>query len=189
MYDIILFFWQALITCYTHSIIDTSCFSNYPIHDIMKSMSSIDFVKTFFISNSCDLFSSTIDSLRRLTFPFLRRCALLHKMLTSAVKGPLYDSCTIWDGSGLNLSQDPSDQARFVKMELEGVRELEAAFRVPPLEAILKDEVVNDLVLKWCHHFCEDFKNFESMGPLYCVPAIPFRLMQLPTLYQDLLQR
>ncbi|XP_078178382.1 proteolysis 6 isoform X3 [Carex rostrata] len=180
---------QALITCYTHSIIDTSCFSNYPIHDTMKSMSSIDFVKTFFISNSCDPFSSPIDNLRRLTFPFLRRCALLHKMLTTAAKGPLYDSCTIWDGSGLNLSRDPLDRACFVKMELEGVRELEAAFRVPPLETILKDEVVNGLVLKWCRHFCEEFKNFESMAPLYCVPAVPFRLMQLPILYQDLLQR
>ncbi|KAJ4789311.1 E3 ubiquitin-protein ligase PRT6 [Rhynchospora pubera] len=180
---------QALITCYTHSIIDTSCFSHYPIHDIMKSMSSIDFVKTFFISNSCDPFSSPVDSLRRLTFPFLRRCALLHKMLTSATKGPLYDSCTIWDGSGLNLSQDPSDRAHFVRMELEGLRELEAVFQVPPLETILKDEVVNGLVLKWCQHFCEEFKNFESMAPLYCVPAVPFRLMQLPTLYQDLLQR
>lgn len=155
----------------------------------MKSMSSIEFVKTFFVSNSCDPFSSPIDSLRRLTFPFLRRCALLHKMLTSATRGPLYDSCTIWDGSGLNLSWDPSDQARFVKVELEGLRELEAAFRVPPVEMILKDDLVNGLVLKWCHHFCEEFRAFESMAPLYCVPAVPFRLMQLPTLYQDLLQR
>jgi Proteolysis_6 C-terminal len=155
----------------------------------MKSMSSIDFVRTFFLSNSCDPFSSPIDNLRRLTFPFLRRCALLHKMLTSVAKGPLYDSCTIWDGSGLNLSRAPPDQACFIQMELEGVRELEAAFRVPPLEVILKDEVANGLVLKWCHHFCEDLKNLESMAPLYCVPAIPFRLMQLPTLYQDLLQR
>ncbi|KAJ4782433.1 E3 ubiquitin-protein ligase UBR3 [Rhynchospora pubera] len=179
---------QAMITCYTQSMIDTSCFSNYPIHDIMKSMSSIDFIKTFFISNSCDPLPSPEDHLRRLTFPFLRRCSLLHKMLTSAINGPLYDSCTIWDGS-VCLPQDPSDRAQFVKMELEGVKELEAAFRVPSLGIIFKDEMFNGLVLKWCQHFCEEFKNFESMAPLYCVPAIPFRLMQLPTLYEDLLQR
>lgn len=74
-------------------------------------------------------------------------------------------------------------------MELNGIRELENMFQIQSLELVLRDEVVRDLALKWCQHFCEEFKARRYRGALFSSPAVPFKLMQLPLVYQDLLQR
>ncbi|OAY64506.1 E3 ubiquitin-protein ligase PRT6 [Ananas comosus] len=63
-------------------------------------------------------------------------------------------------------------------MELNGIRELEDM-----------DEVVRDLALNWCQHFCKEFKARRYRGALFSSPAVSFKLMQLPLVYQDLLQR
>ncbi|KAJ3693678.1 hypothetical protein LUZ60_009158 [Juncus effusus] len=194
---------QALITCYSQSLCDTSCFSNSPLHGIIKQIASSDSAKSFFLSNSSDAFSSPSECVRRLTFPYLRRVYLLNKLLTSALRKPLYASSTagVWDRSGLRVDQtrDPVDRARLVRAELEGLRELEASIGVMSLEAVMNDELACGLAVKWCYHLSEEFNNNNSgncfndgnnnLGVFYCVPAVPFRLLQLPLLYQDLLQR
>nr|CAD1829174.1 unnamed protein product [Ananas comosus var. bracteatus] len=52
-----------------------------------------------------------------------------------------------------------------------------------------RDEVVRDLALNWCQHFCKEFKARRYRGALFSSPAVSFKLMQLPLVYQDLLQR
>ena len=43
--------------------------------------------------------------------------------------------------------------------------------------------------LKWSQHFCEDYNPRKYRGTLFSTPAVPFRLMQLPDVYQVLLER
>ena len=77
----------------------------------------------------------------------------------------------------------------YVAIELTSLRELEKMFQICSLEAILQDELVHALAKRWCQHFCGKFKVRKYEHFYCCSPAIPFKLMQLPQIYQDLLQR
>jgi len=74
-------------------------------------------------------------------------------------------------------------------MKLNGLRELEDLFQIQSLDLILQDESVHMLALKWSQHFCEDYNPRKYRGTLFSTPAVPFRLMQLPDVYQVLLER
>jgi hypothetical protein len=126
---------------------------------------------------------------RRLTFPYLRRCALLRELLRSSSAAPLYDSSNIWEGSRLYLSNSTQDGSSALAIELNGLRELEDLFQIQPLDLILRDESVHILALKWSQHFCEEYSSHKNRGALLSTPAVPFRLMQLPHVYQVLLER
>jgi hypothetical protein len=74
-------------------------------------------------------------------------------------------------------------------VELNGIRELEDLFQIQSLDPILQDESVHMLALKWTQHFCEDYKTRKYRGVHFSTPAVPFRLMELPPVYQVLLER
>lgn len=126
---------------------------------------------------------------RRLTYPYLRRCALLLELLRSSATSPLYDNSNIWEGSHLYLSNSTRDGNSSLAMEMNGIRELENLFQIQSLDLILQDESVQMLALKWSQHFCEDYSSRKYRGTLFSTPAVPFRLMQLPPVYQVLLER
>nr|CAD1828695.1 unnamed protein product [Ananas comosus var. bracteatus] len=176
---------QALLTCYNQENFDTSGFSDYVLHDICSTMSESGFVRQYFTSKYIDPSCDPKDMVRRFTFPYLRRCAVLWKLLQSPSASPQYDSPNMWGGANC-LSKDVPDR---LTMELNGIRELENMFQIQSLELVLRDEVVRDLALKWCQHFCEEYKARRYRGALFSSPAVPFKLMQLPLVYQDLLQR
>ena len=95
----------------------------------------------------------------------------------------------MWEGSNLYTSSDALDTANCLTVELNGIKELEDMFEIHSLELVLKDEVVHALSLRWCEHFLKEIRVCENRGVLFSTPAVPFKLMQLPRVYQDLLQR
>ncbi|XP_072959504.1 E3 ubiquitin-protein ligase PRT6 isoform X1 [Typha angustifolia] len=180
---------QALITFYCQDSFEISSFSSYPLSDVCKTMTQSEPVRQYFLSNHIDSFCHPKDMLRRFTFPYLRRCALLWKLLRSSTVAPLYDRSNMWERSILRVNNGIVGASSSLAVELNGIRELEDMFQIQSLELVLKDEVLHDLTLKWCQHFCEEFRVRRHRAALFPTPAVPFKLMQLPPLYQDLLQR
>jgi len=152
-------------------------------------MSGYDIAREYFVSKYIDPSCHPKDMVRRLTYPYLRRCTLLWELLRSSATSPLYDGSNIWEGSHLYLSNSTQDGSSSLAMELNGLRELEDLFQIQSLDLILQDESVHMLALKWSQHFCEDYNPRKYRGTLFCTPAVPFRLMQLPDVYQVLLER
>ncbi|KAK6126162.1 hypothetical protein DH2020_040140 [Rehmannia glutinosa] len=124
--------------------------------------------------------------IRSLTFPYLRRCALLWKLINCSNMKPFGDVVHSWDGSP--YASDLEYTTNFVE-ELPEVEKLENMFKIPPLDLIVNDEDVRLTALRWLGHFCEVFDAHKPQRVLRCTPAVPFKLMLLPHLYQDLLQR
>jgi E3 ubiquitin-protein ligase UBR3 len=152
-------------------------------------MSGYDIAREYFVSKYIDPSCDSRDMVRRLTYPYLRRCALLWELLRSSTTSPLYDNSNIWEGSHLYLSNSTQDGSSSLAMELNGISELEKLFQIQSLDQILRDESVHMLALKWSQHFCEDYSSRKYRGSLFSTPAVPFRLMQLPPVYQVLLER
>ncbi|KAJ0560472.1 putative carboxypeptidase U transcription factor interactor and regulator Znf-B family [Helianthus annuus] len=123
-------------------------------------------------------------SIRRLSFPFLRRCAILWKLMNSSTSSPF---------SGVLRSsktfEDRMDHASGTLNETIEIEELEKVFKIPPLDNIVNDELSRSLVKKWLQHIAKDFKVNNPSGVLHLTPVVPVKLMVLPYLYQDLLQR
>uniref|UniRef100_A0A0D9UWR3 E3 ubiquitin-protein ligase n=1 Tax=Leersia perrieri TaxID=77586 RepID=A0A0D9UWR3_9ORYZ len=177
---------QALITCYGEETFDRSSFSNCLLNDVCQTMSTYDIAREYFVSKHIDPSCDPKDMVRRLTYPYLRRCALIWELLKSSSSAPLYDSSNIWEGSHLYLNNSATDS---LAVELNGIRELEDLFQIQSLDPILQDESVHMLALKWSQHFCEDYKTRKFRGVHFSTPAVPFRLMELPPVYQVLLER
>uniref|UniRef100_A0A0E0JE11 E3 ubiquitin-protein ligase n=1 Tax=Oryza punctata TaxID=4537 RepID=A0A0E0JE11_ORYPU len=178
---------QALITCYGEETFDRSSFSNCLLNDVCQTMSTYDIAREYFVSKHIDPSCHAKDMVRRLTYPYLRRCALLWELLRSSSSAPLYDSSNIWEGSShLYLNNSATDS---LAVELNGIRELEDLFQIQSLDPILQDDSVHILALKWSQHFCEDYKTRKYRGVHFSTPAVPFRLMELPPVYQVLLER
>ncbi|KAF5802322.1 putative carboxypeptidase U transcription factor interactor and regulator Znf-B family [Helianthus annuus] len=154
------------------------------LSDIFKFVGEHGFLKQYFvcnyINNSCDI----NESIRRLSFPFLRRCAILWKLMNSSTSSPF---------SGVLRSsktfEDRMDHASGTLNETIEIEELEKVFKIPPLDNIVNDELSRSLVKKWLQHIAKDFKVNNPSGVLHLTPVVPVKLMVLPYLYQDLLQR
>ncbi|KAL7596480.1 hypothetical protein Lser_V15G31144 [Lactuca serriola] len=172
---------QAVITYFGKNEYAMDDFSYHEslITDIYKFMGEHVLIRQFFVSNYIDSSRDIKETIRSLSFPILRRCALLWKLMNSSSLAPF---------SGAHRSsqsfEDKMDFAYGFAKEFVEIEELEKMFKIPTLENNVNDEVSCSLVLKWLHHFAREFE----VGVLYKTPVIPFKLMVLPYLYQDLLQ-
>ncbi|KAJ0759172.1 putative E3 ubiquitin-protein ligase UBR1 [Helianthus annuus] len=132
------------------------------------------------MDNSRDL----TESIRSLSFPFLRRCAVLWKLMNSSASTPF--------SGALRPSQtfgDRMDYSFGTPEESIEIDELEKMFNIPALDSIVNDEVARSLVKKWLQHIAKEFGVSNPSRVLRLTPVVPFKLMVLPHLYQDLLQR
>ncbi|XP_010543302.1 PREDICTED: E3 ubiquitin-protein ligase PRT6 [Tarenaya hassleriana] len=140
----------------------------------------------YFKSNYMDFSCGIKDTLRKCSFPFLRRCALLWRLLKS-------EPGQFLERDHMNVSSDSTiDKMDFTysaHSELIEVQELEKMFKIPPIDIVLKDGLVQSLAQRWFQHFQREYNVNRTKGLLCITPAVPFRLMRLPHLYQDLLQR
>lgn len=73
--------------------------------------------------------------------------------------------------------------------ELVEVERLEKMFKIPALDVVIKDESLRSIALNWLNHFRMDKEVDGNGSVLHVNPAVPFRLMHLPYVYHDLLQR
>lgn len=162
-----------------------SNFDDSLITDISKVFGESGCIKDYFVSDNIDSSSDIINVIRRLSFPYLRRCALLWKLLSTSVSAPFCDR-DVLNRSSNNYMMDNMSGAQD---ELNEVQELEKMFKIPPLFSVLKDHTLRSLVTKWLHHFCKQYEVFSPQHVIHVTPAVPFKLMHLPHVYQDLLQR
>lgn len=141
----------------------------------------------FFMSN-CSISADSInDSIRLFTFPYLRRCALLWKLINCYNIIPVNGKAHTWDGSTCTV-----DDMKYISNKMEElleVEKLEKMFNIPPLDVIVNDEVLQSTALMWVGHFCKVFKAYKSSHGLRSNPAVLFKLMILPHDYEDLLLR
>ncbi|KAG6769474.1 hypothetical protein POTOM_025112 [Populus tomentosa] len=164
--------------------------SNYDdslITDISKVFGESRCIKDYFVSNNIASSSDIINVIQRLSFPYLRRCALLWKLLSTSVSAPFCDRDVLNRSS--NAVNYMMDNMSGAQDELNEVQELEKMFKIPPLSSVIKDHTLRSLVTKWLHHFCKQYEVFSPQHVLHVTPAVPFKLMHLPHIYQDLLQR
>lgn len=117
------------------------------------------------------------NSIRSLTFPYLRRCALLWKLINCSNIMPFG-----------GISGDGLESALSSTEELPEIEKLEKMFKIPSLPVIFKDEKSRSTAMRWLSHFPEASENNKLLISR-CAPAVPFKLIHLPHLYQDLLQR
>ncbi|CAN8237512.1 unnamed protein product [Cochlearia groenlandica] len=138
----------------------------------------------YFMSTNVDLSCDIKATIRKYSLPFLRRCALLWKLLKST-PGKLHEEANIFHVPSVSTS-DSMDFMYSTQSELNHVQELERMFKIPSLDTILNDELLRSSTQTWLKHFQNEYRVDK---PLCVTPIVHFQLMKLPNLYQDLLQR
>lgn len=158
------------------------------ITDIFKVMGESRCAREYFVSNYFDPSADIKDAIRRFCFPYLRRCALLWKILYSSIPAPFCDEDHVLDKSCC-YTHDFMVDSNIDIFEITKIQELENMFKIPSLDVVLKDDLSRSSVSIWCHHFCKEFALAGVHRNMHITPAVPFELMRLPHVYQDLLQR
>ncbi|CAM8960365.1 unnamed protein product [Rhodiola kirilowii] len=149
------------------------------IGDIAKFIDDSRVSRQYFVSSYIDDTGSIHDGIRRMSFPFLRRCALLSKVLNTLTSGHQHDKS--FHDDTIHLSNKDT--------ELAEIKKLEHMHQIPSLDTVLKDGYLRSLVLIWLTRFESQFMDCGFQHSLRLTPAVPFTLMHLPHVYQDLLQR
>ncbi|KAI3924665.1 hypothetical protein MKW92_052550 [Papaver armeniacum] len=165
-------------------------FSDCLISDLYKNVEGT-FAKYYFVSNYMDEAScQPKDMIRRMSYPYLRRCALLWKLLKSSTPEPFSDRSHERNWVSSNLNDNALDSSlNDLPIELKEVEELEQMFQIPDLDVVFKDKMLRTLGLKWFNHFSREFDSRNYGRVFHSTPAVPFRLMRLPLIYQDLLEK
>ncbi|KAK4766943.1 hypothetical protein SAY86_014694 [Trapa natans] len=156
------------------------------ISDISKMMPEFRCLNKYFVSYYMDYSSSIGKTIQRFTLPYLRRCAFLWRLVSSSAPTQFASMDGQFDTSfqfvdSMNESSDVFKQREF--------QELEKMFKIPSVDIVLEDENFRHLLERWLSHFWKEFEHHRFNRVVHCTPAVPFRLMELPHLYQDLLQR
>ncbi|KAM0948285.1 putative carboxypeptidase U transcription factor interactor and regulator Znf-B family [Dioscorea sansibarensis] len=180
---------QALGTCYSNHCFDRSPFDDWVSNNVGKIIGEPEFAQKRFLAKYIDSSCYPTDMIRRLTLPYLRRCALLWKLMNSSALAFSFESYHTWEGLDFSANSDSVVDTNCLSNELNELGELQKMFHICSLEMVLQDELVRTLTSRWCQHFAQKFKACKHEHVFYATPAVPFRLMQLPRLYQDLLQR
>ncbi|CAH8371211.1 unnamed protein product [Eruca vesicaria subsp. sativa] len=138
-------------------------------------------------SNNMDLSCDIKETIRKYSLPFLRRCALLWKLLRTT-PGKFHEEVHMFNVPS-DTNSDYMDFMYTPQSELNHVHELEKMFKIPPVDTIINDELLWSSSQTWLRHFQMEYRVNRVKGPLCITPVVPFQLMKLPNLYQDLLQR
>lgn len=175
---------QALVTCCGHQAFDADQLGSGHslVAEICKMKSDFVAAQQHFVSHYIDSSCHPTDMMRLLSHSYLRRCALLWKLLKSSMPAP-------FGGRSSTMSSDLFESTTGHSMELKEVEELENMFQIPDLNDLLNNKEVHAIGLRWLHHFCEEFEVRKYGRELHSYPAVPFRLLHLPPIYQDLLER
>lgn len=159
-------------------------FQDCLVTDIAKLVGKSAITKKFFVSNYVDPSCHVKDVIDNLSLPYLRRCMLLWKLLKCSSTSP--SPSRVGD-----KSLDISDCQEITGITREGdeINELRKMLGIPPLDIVLKDGDLRSMMSKWFCHFSKEFEDQCVQRPLHSTPAVPFQLMRLPAVYQDLVQR
>lgn len=159
------------------------------ISDVYKHMGKSGVPPQYFISDYTDTYLDIKDVIRSLSFPYLRRCALLWKVINSSMPMPFSHGAHVLESSSHAMDVTMGYETDCSLEELTEVEELEKMFKIPPGHVVLRDKVLRSLASKWLHHFTQECEVRSLQCTPKLTPAVPYKLMVLPHLYQDLLQR
>nr|XP_009623263.1 E3 ubiquitin-protein ligase PRT6-like isoform X1 [Nicotiana tomentosiformis] len=157
------------------------------VTDVYRIMEEYGVAYKYFDSNhieTCDI----KDAIRSQSFPYLRRCALLWKLIRSSISEPFSDGNNVLDGLPYSMAETMECGEKFAD-EFTEIEKLEKLFKIPQLDDVINDNIIRFVVPRWLHRFSKQFEAHSLKSVLYSTPAVPFKLMLLPHLYQDLLQR
>ncbi|KAI4340077.1 hypothetical protein MLD38_024949 [Melastoma candidum] len=157
------------------------------ITDICKFMGESGCFHEYFFLHNVDQSLDIQDAVSLMTLPYLRRCALIWKLVKLPTSIPLDSSVHELNRTTSVLETD--NLGNFSWMALNEVEELKKMLQVPSIGDVYQDGTVRHIVSRWLHHFTWESEHCKIKGVVECSTAVPFRLMQLPHLYQDLLQR
>ncbi|XP_019262685.1 PREDICTED: E3 ubiquitin-protein ligase PRT6-like [Nicotiana attenuata] len=73
--------------------------------------------------------------------------------------------------------------------EFTEIEKLEKLFKITQLDDVINDNILHFVVPRWLHRFSKQFDAHSLKSVLYSTPVVPFKLMLLPHICQDLLQR
>ncbi|KAL9150429.1 hypothetical protein ABFS82_12G167600 [Erythranthe guttata] len=180
---------QAIIICHNaRKSKETEVeFVDNLITDIYRLLGERREAAQYFQSYFCDPAYDINDAIRSITFPYLRRCALLWKLINCSKIMPFGNGVRSWGGS--SYESDYFESSANTAEELTEIQKLEKMFNIPSLNLIVNDVETRSTALRWVGCFLEMFEPDTSQSLLRCTPAVPFKLMVLPHLYQELLQR
>ncbi|XP_009596027.1 E3 ubiquitin-protein ligase PRT6 isoform X1 [Nicotiana tomentosiformis] len=181
---------QAVITyCREHqcNLPELGC-SDSLLTDIYKVTGEHGVAQEYFNSNFIETSYDIKDAIRSLTFPYLRRCILLWKLIHSSRVVPFSGGINKLDESAYSTNELMYCGDN-IATELVQIEKLEKILKIPTLDNVLNDISIRPMVQKWLNHFYKEFETCSLKDVLYSTPATPFRMMLLPHLYQDLLQR
>ncbi|CAI9783256.1 unnamed protein product [Fraxinus pennsylvanica] len=104
------------------------------------------------------------DAIRSLSFPYLRRCALLWKLINHSSKAPFTDGACTFDESP--YTDDDSECVTNIVEELSEVEKLEKMFNIPPLGIVINDK--KDLLQRYIKKRCPDC-GYVQEEPALCL--------------------
>lgn len=157
------------------------------VSDIYRIVEENGVAYKYFDSNHIET-HDVKDAIRSLSFPYLRRCALLWKLVRSSIAVPFSGGSNILDGLPYSMGETMECGGN-IAVEFNEIETLEKLFKIPPLDDVISDNIVRFVVPRWLCRFSKQFEDLMLNGVMYSTPAVPFKLMLLPHLYQDLLQR
>ncbi|CAA0829795.1 E3 ubiquitin-protein ligase PRT6 [Striga hermonthica] len=159
------------------------------ITDICHVMGECQEAVQYFEAHSVHPAYDLKNAVRSLTFPYLRRCALLWKLINCSNMVPFSDGWFVSQGGSSPSAGNDCEYSADSADELLEIEKLEGIFGIPPLDLVVGDEGSRQAALGWLGHFREVLEARKSRRVLRFSPANPLKLMILPNLYQDLLQR
>ncbi|KAM3288078.1 E3 ubiquitin-protein ligase PRT6 [Capsicum chacoense] len=168
------------------SLTESGC-SDSLVTDIYRIMNENGVAYKYFDSNHMET-HDVKDAIRSLSFPYLRRCALLWKLVRSSISVPFNSGSNILDGLPYSMGET-SECGENKAVEFNEIEKLEKLFKIPPLDDVISNNTIRFVVPRWLRRFSKKFEAHIPKDVMYSTPAVPFKLMLLPHLYQDLLQR
>ncbi|XXG66274.1 hypothetical protein AAC387_Pa05g3788 [Persea americana] len=152
---------QALIACLLNRQFDISelQIDDHVIQEIHKIMGESVVAWQFFVSKYIDSSCHPKDMIRRFTHPYLRRCALLWKLLKSSTAVPFSAGAHGLESSSPQLSLAALEGANRLSVELK---------EITPFKLMHLPQLYQDLLQRYIKQQCPECKNVPD-EPALCL--------------------
>ncbi|XWS55658.1 hypothetical protein CRYUN_Cryun09bG0020100 [Craigia yunnanensis] len=132
---------------------------SFDSHSTRHKQEGSDCARWYFVSNDVDHSCDIKNMIRRFSFPYLRRCALLWKLLKSSIPAPFCDRDNVWESSHVMTDMMDTTKIPFKLMSLPPVYQdlLQRYIKqcCPNCKAVLDEPVLCLLCGRLCSSSCK----------------------------------